>query len=133
MPRPVTKACMNKAFVKESDNEDDEEALALAQAIIFLSVSAKSNASYTAYHQAMDDVKKWGSLDVPLHLRNAPTSLMKSLEYGKNYRYAHDESDAFVKGERYLPEKLDKKIYYSPVNRGLEIQIAEKLKQLREA
>jgi len=110
-----------------------EGELALAQVIIFLSVAAKSNAVYVAYNLAMDDAKQLGSLDVPLHLRNAPTKLMKSLDYGKDYRYAHDEPDGFVKGERYLPEKLGKKIYYSPVNRGLEIQIAEKLKRLREA
>ena len=110
-----------------------EGELALAQAIVFLAVAAKSNASYVAYNLAMDDAKQLGSLDVPLHLRNAPTKLMKSLDYGKDYRYAHDEPDAFAKGERYLPEKLGKKIYYSPVNRGLEIQIAEKLKRLRDS
>lgn len=108
-----------------------EGELALAQAIVFLSVAAKSNASYVAYQLAMADVKKHGSLEVPLHLRNAPTALMKSLDYGKNYRYAHDEPNGFAKGEQYLPEKLQGKTYYDPVNRGLELKIAEKLKVLR--
>lgn len=109
-----------------------EGELALAQAVIFLSCAAKSNASYLAFNKATDDVKKFGSLDVPLHLRNAPTSLMKQLEYGKNYQYTHDATNAFVAGENYFPEKMGKKIYYKPVSRGLEIQIAEKLKLLRE-
>lgn len=109
-----------------------EGELALAQAIIFLSVAAKSNASYVAYNAALDDARKYGSLEVPLHLRNAPTALMKSLDYGKKYRYAHDEPNAFAKGERYLPDKLGEKIYYSPTSRGLEAQIAEKLKMVRD-
>lgn len=108
-----------------------EGELMLAQAVIFLSCCAKSNASYLAYHQAMIDAKQNGSLEVPLHLRNAPTQLMKSLDYGKNYRYAHNEADAIAKGEHYFPEKMQKKIYYEPVNRGLEIQIAEKLQKIR--
>ena len=106
--------------------------LVLAQAVIFLSVAAKSNASYTAFNQAMNDVESHGSLEVPLHLRNAPTKLMKTLDFGKNYRYAHDEPDAFAKGENYFPEKMGKKIYYQPVSRGLEIQIKEKLELLRK-
>ena len=108
-----------------------EGELALAQAVIFLSCAAKSNATYVAFNRATEDAKNAGSLEVPLHLRNAPTKLMKQLEYGKNYRYAHDEKDAFVAGENYFPEKLGKKIYYEPVLRGLEIKIAEKLEKLR--
>lgn len=108
-----------------------EGELALAQAIIFLSVAPKSNASYVAFQKSQEDVKKYGSADVPLHLRNAPTQLMKELEYGKNYRYAHDEKEGFARGENYFPENMGKKIYYEPVSRGLEIQIAEKLRNLR--
>ena len=108
-----------------------EGELALAQAVVFLSVAPKSNATYLAYQNAQADVEKFGSLDVPLHLRNAPTKLMKALDYGKNYRYAHDEKDAIAVGENYFPEKMGKKIYYEPVPRGLEIQIGEKLKKLR--
>lgn len=109
-----------------------EGELALAQAVIFLSMAAKSNASYLAFNQAMDDAKNLGSLEVPLHLRNAPTALMKKLDYGKHYRYAHDDPDAIAKGENYFPDNMPKRIYYEPVNRGLEIQIAEKLKKYRE-
>jgi len=108
-----------------------EGELALTQAVIFLSVAAKSNAVYLAWDQAMQDVKKYGNVEVPLHLRNAPTALMKQLDYGKHYRYAHDEPDAFAEGENYFPEKMQKKIYYQPAPRGLEIQIAEKLTILR--
>ena len=81
----------------------------------------------------MNDVEKFGNAEVPLHLRNAPTQLMKQLDYGKNYRYAHDEPNAVAKGENYFPEKMGKKIYYEPVDRGLEIQIKEKLALLRES
>ncbi len=108
-----------------------EGELALAQALVFLACSAKSNAVYTAFNAAKADVENFGSLSVPLHLRNAPTKLMKELDYGKNYRYAHDEPDAFAKGETYFPDKIKNKIYYAPVSRGLEIQIKEKLDQLR--
>ena len=108
-----------------------EGELALAQAIIYLSCAAKSNATYVAYQKAAEDAKQQGSLEVPLHLRNAPTKLMKSLNFGKNYRYAHDEPDAIAYGENYFPEGMNKKIYYEPVNRGLEIQIKEKLEKLR--
>ena len=109
-----------------------EGELILAQAVIFLACAAKSNASYLAFNHAMDDAKNLGSLDVPLHLRNAPTSLMKKLDFGKNYRYAHDEPNAVALGENYFPEKMGKKIYYEPVLRGLEIQIAEKLNTYRK-
>lgn len=109
-----------------------EGELALAQAVVFLAMAAKSNAVYVAYGQAKSDVDKLGSLEVPLHLRNAPTSLMKALDYGKAYRYAHDFSDAFVPGESYLPKELAGRQYYQPVSRGLENKIKEKLDYLRQ-
>lgn len=108
-----------------------EGEIALAQAIVYMACCAKSNAIYTAFNAAWDDATTFGSLDVPLHLRNAPTRLMKELGYGKNYRYAHDEEGAYVAGENYFPEGMPKKMYYNPVDRGLEIKIAEKLRQLR--
>lgn len=95
-----------------------EGELAIAQAIIYLSCAPKSNAVYTAYNQAMADVKNQGSLEVPLHLRNAPTRLMKNLDYGKQYHYAHDEPDAYAAGENYFPEGMAPKRYYHPVNRA---------------
>jgi putative ATPase len=108
-----------------------EGELALAQAIIYMAVAAKSNAVYTAYNAACDDAKTYGTLKVPNHLRNAPTKLMKALDYGKNYRYAHDEPNAYAAGEQYFPDGMKKKCYYQPVPRGLEIKIAEKLAMLR--
>jgi putative ATPase len=110
-----------------------EGELAIAQAIVYLAVAPKSNAVYTAFNAVKEDVRNHGSLEVPLHLRNAPTKLMKLLDYGKDYRYAHAESGAFAAGERYLPEELRDRIYYDPPSRGLEIKIAEKLAQLRAA
>lgn len=109
-----------------------EGELAIAQAIIYLACAAKSNAVYSAFNTAMQDAKQSGSKEVPLHLRNAPTKLMKSLDYGKDYRYAHNESDAYAAGENYFPEDMEEKTYYHPVNRGLEIKISEKLAMLRE-
>jgi putative ATPase len=109
-----------------------EGELALAQAVVYLASAPKSNAVYMAYNAAMRDAKNSGSLPVPVHLRNAPTKLMKSLDYGKAYRYAHDEPDAYAAGENYFPESLAGAAYYHPVQRGLEIKIAEKLKHLRE-
>lgn len=109
-----------------------EGELAIAQAIVYFACAPKSNAVYVAFGAAMHDAKSYGTLEVPLHLRNAPTKLMKQLDYGKNYRYAHDEADAFAAGENYFPEGMPKTQYYKPVNRGLEIKIAEKLAQLRE-
>ena len=109
-----------------------EGELAIAQAIIYLACAAKSNAVYKAFNLAMKDAKELGSLDVPLHLRNAPTKLMKELDYGKDYRYAHNEADAYVAGENYFPEDIKPREYYHPVNRGLEIRIAEKLAILRD-
>ncbi|MBU1629223.1 MAG: recombination factor protein RarA, partial [Gammaproteobacteria bacterium] len=92
----------------------------------------KSNAVYAAWGAAIRDVKTYGSLEVPLHIRNAPTKLMKSLGYGKNYRYAHDEAEGYAAGENYFPEKMPKGHYYFPVNRGLEIKIKEKLERLKQ-
>jgi putative ATPase len=104
-----------------------EGELAIAQAVVFLACTAKSNAVYMAFNQAMDDAKSLGSLEVPMHLRNAPTRLMKGLGYGKGYRYAHDEPDAYAAGENYFPEGMQPKQYYQPVPRGLEIKIGEAL------
>lgn len=109
-----------------------EGELAIAQAVIYLACAAKSNAVYKAFNAAMQDARSSGSLDVPLHLRNAPTQLMKDLDYGKNYRYAHDEEQGYAAGEHYFPEKMQAKRYYQPAERGLELQIAEKLKKLRD-
>ena len=105
--------------------------LAIAQAVVYLACAPKSNAVYTAFKQAMIDAQQSGSLDVPLHLRNAPTTLMKALDYGKGYRYAHDEQNAYATGENYFPEALRGRRYYEPVARGLEIKIREKLAALR--
>jgi putative ATPase len=109
-----------------------EGELALAQATLYLAVAAKSNAGYQAYNQAVAFVKKGASLQVPIHLRNAPTKLMKELGHGHAYRYAHDEPDAYAAGESYLPEGMREPQWYQPVPRGLEIKIAEKLSHLRE-
>jgi len=109
-----------------------EGELALAQAVTYLACAAKSNAVYTAFNKALADAKTHGSLDVPLHLRNAPTKLMKELNYGKQYRYAHDEPEAYAAGEHYFPEELGEMTYYDPVSRGLELKIAEKLARLRQ-
>ena len=109
-----------------------EGELALAQAVIYLACAPKSNAVYMAYNQAMSDVRQSGSLGVPIHLRNAPTKLMKSLDYKKDYRYAHNEPEAYAAGEAYFPDELIGTKYYHPVNRGLEIKISEKLRHLLE-
>jgi putative ATPase len=108
-----------------------EGELALAQAVVYMACAAKSNAVYTAFNAAMQDAKTHGSLEVPLHLRNAPTRLMKKLGYGRAYRYAHDEPDAYAAGEHYFPDGMTPRRYYEPVPRGLEQKIAEKLAQLR--
>jgi putative ATPase len=107
-----------------------EGELALAQAVVFLACAAKSNAVYKASKAAAADVSEFGSLDVPLHLRNSPTRLMKDLGYGAEYRYAHDEQDGFAAGERYFPDDMPDRRYYYPAARGLEIQIGEKLEEL---
>lgn len=109
-----------------------EGELALAQAVIYLAVAPKSNAGYVAYKRARALVQQDGSRPVPLHLRNAPTKLMQQLDYGKGYRYAHDEEDGFAAGQRYLPDGLQAPTLYEPVPRGLEIKIGAKLQALRE-
>jgi len=106
--------------------------LAIAQAVLYMASAAKSNAAYMAYNAAMADVKQHGSYEVPIHLRNAPTKLMKELGYGRAYRYAHDEPEAYAAGERYFPEEMPERNYYQPVPRGLELKISEKLAHLRE-
>ena len=108
-----------------------EGELALAECVLYLAVAPKSNAAYQAYKAARAFVKQDSTRPVPLHLRNAPTALMKDLDYGRNYRYAHDEEGGFAAGERYLPDGMEEPGFYKPVQRGLEIKIAEKLEQLR--
>ena len=108
-----------------------EGELALAQATVYLAVAAKSNAVYNAYKAAMADIKALPSYEVPMHLRNAPTKLMKDLDYGKDYRYAHNEEGAYAPGEKYLPEAIEDKQYYFPTERGLEGKITEKMAYLR--
>ncbi len=108
-----------------------EGELALAQAVVYLAVAAKSNAVYTAWKAARAFVKQDGTRPVPLHLRNAPTALMKQLEHGKGYRYAHDEAQGFAAGERYLPEGLETLRFYEPVARGLELKIGQRMAELR--
>jgi putative ATPase len=109
-----------------------EGELAIAEAVVYMAVAAKSNALYSGWGAAMADVERYGSLEVPLQLRNAPTKLMKELGYGSGYRYAHDEPGAFAAGERYLPDGMPARHYYEPVPRGLEIRIGEALARLRE-
>jgi len=110
-----------------------EGELAIAHAAVFLACAAKSNAVYVAFNEAMADAKSLGSLEVPLHLRNAPTRLMKELGYGENYRYAHDEPEAFAAGEKYFPDSMEARQYYRPVPRGLEIKIADALQKRRRS
>ena len=128
-PRAL-RICLD-AWDTQSRLGSPEGELALAQAVVYMAIAAKSNAVYQAFVAAMRDAKEHGSLEVPLHLRNAPTQLTKSLDYGKAYRYAHDEPNAYAAGEQYLPDELRQTRYYAPVNRGLEIKIAEKLARLR--
>jgi putative ATPase len=108
-----------------------EGELSLAQGIVYLAIAAKSNAVYTAFKQAMTDIKTLPSYEVPLHLRNAPTNLMKEMDYGNGYRYAHNEEGAYAAGENYFPPEMAGKQYYVPTDRGLESKIAEKLNYLR--
>jgi putative ATPase len=108
-----------------------EGELALAECVVYLAMAPKSNAVYKAYNEARAFVKKDGTRPVPMHLRNAPTQLMKDLDYGKNYRYAHDEEGGFAAGERYLPDGMAAPEFYRPVERGLEIRIADKLRELK--
>ncbi|RTQ35094.1 replication-associated recombination protein A [Variovorax gossypii] len=108
-----------------------EGELALAECVVYLAIAPKSNAVYKAYNAVRALVKTDSTRPVPMHLRNAPTKLMKELDYGKGYRYAHDEESGFAAGERYLPDGLEGQVFYEPVERGLEIRIAEKLRDLR--
>jgi putative ATPase len=108
-----------------------EGELGIAQAVLYLASAPKSNAVYMAFNAAMAEVRSQGSAEVPIHLRNAPTKLMKELGYKKGYRYAHDEPDAYAAGENYFPDAMGQRQYYKPVNRGLEIKIAEKLQRLK--
>jgi len=108
-----------------------EGELALAECVIYLAVAPKSNAVYRAFNEAKAFVKKDGTRPVPMHLRNAPTKLMKELDYGKGYRYAHDEEGGFAAGEQYLPDGMADTQFYRPVERGLEIRIGEKLRELK--
>ncbi|HET9390698.1 MAG TPA: replication-associated recombination protein A [Steroidobacteraceae bacterium] len=108
-----------------------EGELAIANAVVYLACVPKSNAVYVAMGEAMEDVGKFGTLEVPARLRNAPTRLMKELGYGRDYRYAHDEPDAYAAGERYLPDEMPDRRYYRPVSRGLELKIGEALARLR--
>lgn len=110
-----------------------EGELSLAQAIVYLACAPKSNAVYVAYKAAMTEARQSGSLEVPIHLRNAPTKLMKELGHGADYRYAHDEANAYAAGENYFPDALKGRRYYFPVDRGLEIKIKEKLAVLRKS
>ncbi|WP_133589828.1 replication-associated recombination protein A [Permianibacter aggregans] len=123
--------CLNAWDVQERLGSPEGE-LALAQAVIYLACAPKSNAAYMAYNEARADVQNEGSLEVPVHLRNAPTKLMKELGYGRAYRYAHDEPNAFAAGESYFPEGKAEQQYYRPVERGMEIQIREKLQKLKQ-
>ncbi len=122
-PRALTLALEACAVYERLGSPEGE--LAIAQAVVFLACAAKSNAVYTAYNAAAADAARLGSLEVPLHLRNAPTRLMKELGFGRAYRYAHDEPDAYAAGERYFPEGMPERRYYVPAPRGLEIKIGE--------
>ena len=129
-PRALTLAMQAWDVLERLGSPEGE--LALAQAVLYLASAAKSNAVYKAYNQARADIKQYASAEVPVHLRNAPTKLMKELGYGKEYRYAHDEPEAYAAGESYFPETMPEMNYYQPVERGLEIKIKEKLAHLRE-
>jgi putative ATPase len=128
-PRGITLALEAWQIYERLGSPEGE--LALAEAVVYLAVAAKSNSVYVAFGEARADVEQYGTLEVPMQLRNAPTRLMKELGYGKGYRYAHDEPGAFAAGERYLPEALPDRQYYRPVPRGLEIRIKEALERLR--
>jgi putative ATPase len=128
-PRGIQMA--NEAAATYERLGSPEGELALGQAVIYLSVAAKSNAGYNAYNKARAFIKQDSSREVPVHLRNAPTKLMKQLGHGKDYRYAHNEEGGFAAGERYLPDGMADPGWYQPVNRGLEIKISEKLETLR--
>ncbi len=129
-PRALTLAL--EAWQVQERLGSPEGELAIAQAIVYLACAAKSNAVYSAFKAAWADVEQSGTDEVPLHLRNAPTALMKSMEHGAEYRYAHDEEEGYAAGENYFPASLRDRQYYFPVDRGLEQKIQEKLKYLRE-
>jgi putative ATPase len=129
-PRALTLSLEACAVYERLGSPEGE--LAIAQAIVFMACAAKSNAVYAAYNAAAEDASRLGSLEVPLHLRNAPTRLMKEIGYGKGYRYAHDEPDAYAAGERYFPDAMPDRRYYVPAPRGLEIKIGEALAARRE-
>jgi putative ATPase len=120
-----------KAWDTQERLGSPEGELTIAQAVVYLACAPKSNAVYEAFNAAMEDAKHSGSLEVPLHLRNAPTRLMKEFGHGAGYRYAHDEADAYAAGERYFPDDMEQKIYYRPTPRGLEERIAERLAEWR--
>ena len=124
-PRALTLTLEACAVYERLGSPEGE--LAIAQAIVFMACAAKSNAVYAAFNAAKADAAGLGSLEVPLHLRNAPTRLMKDIGYGKGYRYAHDEPDAYAAGERYFPDSMPERRYYVPAPRGLEIKIGEAL------
>jgi putative ATPase len=128
-PRALTLALEAAQTYERLGSPEGE--LALAQAVLYLAVAAKSNAVYNAYNAARAFVQEDGTRPVPLHIRNAPTKLMKNLGYGKDYRYAHDEQDAFAAGEDYFPEGMPPVEWYRPTERGLEARIREKLEELR--
>ncbi len=128
-PRALTLALEACAVYERLGSPEGE--LAIAQAVVFMACAAKSNAVYTAYNAAAADAAGLGSLAVPLHLRNAPTRLLKELDYGKGYRYAHDEPDAYAAGARYFPDDMPERRYYVPAPRGLEIKIGEALEARR--
>jgi putative ATPase len=128
-PRALTMTLEACAVYERLGSPEGE--LAIAQAVIFMACAAKSNAVYTAYNAATQDATSLGSLEVPLHLRNAPTRLMKEIGYGKGYRYAHDEPGGYAAGERYFPDDMPERRYYVPVQRGLEIKIGEALSARR--
>jgi putative ATPase len=129
-PRAI-QLCNDAAATYERLGSPEGE-LALAQAVLYLAVAAKSNAGYVAYNAARAFISQDGSREVPLHLRNAPTKLMKQLDYGKDYRYAHDEAGGYAAGENYFPDGMPEVSFYQPTERGLEAKIAEKLARLRE-
>ncbi len=128
-PRALTLALEACAVYERLGSPEGE--LAIAQAIVFMACAAKSNAVYAAYNAATGDAARLGSLEVPLHLRNAPTRLMKDIGYGKGYRYAHDEPGGYAAGERYFPDEMPDRRYYVPAPRGLEIKIGEALRERR--
>ena len=128
-PRALTMTLEACAVYERLGSPEGE--LAIAQAVIFMACAAKSNAVYAAYNAATEDANSLGSLDVPMHLRNAPTRLMKEIGYGKGYRYAHDEPGGYAAGERYFPDGMPERRYYVPVQRGLEIKIGEALSARR--